>query len=423
MKHRLKWGFLLGSLFTLALPLSAAADTTHVAIMGDSISEGVQSADASWSTQALTYGNWVTAMLGSPASLPFLHQSLLGLVGNPAGRGRFYPDAITDDVAVSGASLSDLLRDRPNATSVAEIDNELDLVMYPRLQTQIEYVESLAPDYVLCWIGNNDVLSAATSFTALDASQMTPVAEFDSDYVELADRLKALNDTYGTKTVFANIPDVTDIGFLVSRQEAEAWLGFPVNLPDGYYTSVVAVLLMSIAGNDNLLADPNYVLDPTELTAIRDRIAAFNGIIAREAARIGMPVVDINGIFAQLVANPPVWAGVQLTPTLLGGLFSLDGVHPNNTAHALIANEFIKAMNANFATSIPLLSPQVLAAVFLTDPDTDKDGDGRAVGRLGAGLLETVAYLTGITGDPSDAIPGASVASVAAQLTAQQGGK
>jgi lysophospholipase L1-like esterase len=396
---------LASSLFALALAAGPVrAQPERVVIIGDSISEGVQSGDAGWTTQALTYGTWVTFLLGSPDSIPYLNQSLTGVVGNPAGRNRFVPDAITDNVAVSGATLGDVLRARANATSEAQIDDELDLVLYPRLQTQIEYAESAPPEYILCWIGNNDVLSAALSFSAFDASQLTPVAQFDQDFVELADRLKALHDNFGTRTVFANIPSVTDIGFLVDRTIAEAALGFPVNLSEGSYTSVVAVLLMGIFGNDGLLNDPAFVLNPAEVAAIQDRIAVFNGIIDREATRIGMPVVDTNARFADFVANPPVIAGVPLTNTFLGGLFSLDGVHPNNIAHALIANEFIKTMQNEFGTPIGEIPPSVLEIIALTDPHVDKDSDGQVGGRFGAGLLESVALLLGITGDADEAI-------------------
>lgn len=385
-------------------PASLQAQPARVVIIGDSISEGVQSGDAGWTTQALTYGTWVTFLLGSPDSIPYLNQSLTGVVGNPAGRNRFVPDAVTDNVAVSGATLGDVLRARANAASEAQIDDELDLILYPRQQTQIEYAESAPPEYILCWIGNNDVLSAALSFSAFDASQLTPVAQFDQDFVELADRLKALHENFGTRTVFANIPNVTDIGFLVDRTVAETALGFPVNLSQGSYTSVVAVLLMGIFGNDGLLNDPAFVLSPAEIAAIQDRIALFNGIIDREAARIGMPVVDANARFADFVANPPVIAGVPLTNTFLGGLFSLDGVHPNNIAHALIANEFIATMQSAFGTPISEIPPAVLEVVALTDPHIDKDGDGRLGGRFGAGLLESVALLLGLTGDADEAL-------------------
>ena len=211
-----------------------------------------------------------------------------------------------------------------------------------------------------------------------------------------------ISANHGTKIVFANIPNVTDIGFLVDRSLAEAMLGFTVDLPAGHYTSVIGVLLMKILGNDNLVNDPNYVLDDQEIITIQDRISEFNTIIQREAARIGMPVVDVNAKFSEYIANPPVFAGIPLTQNMLGGLFSLDGVHPSNIGHALLANEFIRTINQSFSMNIPLLNNNVLTYLFLLDPSIDKDGDGKATGRFGVGLIETLMFLFGITGDTDD---------------------
>ena len=54
--------------------------------------------------------------------------------------------------------------------------------------------------------------------------------------------------------------------------------------------------------------------------------------------------------------------GLTLTTDFLGGLFSLDGLHPTNTGYAIMANQFIQTINANFKTSIPLANVQQIAA-------------------------------------------------------------
>jgi hypothetical protein len=102
---------------------------------------------------------------------------------------------------------------------------------------------------------------------------------------------------------------------------------------------------------------------------------------------------------------PPFFYGVPLTPRFLGGLFSLDGVHPSNIAHAMIANAFIEKMNRFFQHSIPLISDDELTEIFLEDPFVDKDGDGVVTGRPLAGLLETLGPLLGVSGDQDDFNP------------------
>jgi lysophospholipase L1-like esterase len=39
-----------------------------------------------------------------------------------------------------------------------------------------------------------------------------------------------------------------------------------------------------------------------------------------------------------------------------GGLFSLDGVHLTPRGYSIVANEFIKAINAKYGSSIPLVN-------------------------------------------------------------------
>lgn len=388
--------------FSFTPSTSIAQSTTNLAGIGDSIGEGVQAADAAWQTQVFSYLNFINFQMGSDLSLPLIQTNFLGVVGDTSGRFRIFPEQTTTNNAVSGATVNSLLNNSANATTPDDIDSEIDLILFPRQQSQIESVENLAPEMIICWIGNNDVLSAATSFGNMNASQLTPLVDFERDYVALTDRLGALVADHGTKVVFANIPRVTDIGFLVDRAAAEAMVGFTVNLPDGHYTSVIGVLLMKILGNDNLVNDPDFVLDDTEIETIQSRIEEFNIVIQREAGRIGMPVVDVHAKFTEMIANPPVFLGIPLTHHMLGGLFSLDGVHPSNIGHALLANEFIRTINQSFNMNVPLIADNVLTFLFLFDPSIDKDKDGKATGRLGVGLIETLMFLFGITGDVND---------------------
>lgn len=399
-------GMVYGLTF-IALPLTSTAAESRPALvgMGDSIGEGVQAADAAWQTQMFGYLNWINNQMATDLSLPLILSHPFATVGGTESRRRFEPGVVGTNVSVSGATVHSLLYDRADAATTEQINSETDMVLFPRQQTQIEYVESVAPEMVVCWIGNNDALSAATAFGNMNASQLTPLANFEQDYIALVNRLGNLSATAGTKVVFANIPDVTSIGFLLDRAAAEAMTGFPVALPDGHYTSIIGVLLMKALGNADLINDPNFVLDANEVDLIRNRIAGFNAIIQREATRIGMPVVDINTKFREQTLNPPVFFGISMSPNLLRGLFSLDGVHPSNIGHALLANEFIATMNLAFNMNVQPISQDVLNVLFILDPSIDKDGDLKATGRLGVGLLETLAFVFGFTGDADDLTP------------------
>jgi hypothetical protein len=107
------------------------------------------------------------------------------------------------------------------------------------------------------------------------------------------------------------------------------------------------------------------VLDAGEVDTIRAVTVAYNRIIAREAWRAGAALADIHGLLDCVSARGVVVGGRRLTTEFLGGLFSLDGIHPTNTGYALIANEFIRMLNQRFQARIPPLS---LRAVAGEDP-------------------------------------------------------
>ena len=370
--------------------------------LGDSIGEGVQSADANFATQPYCYLNLLAGRIGFGINLPLIETSLTGMVGDTSNRSRLSPFEAATNLSVSGADVESLINDRADAVSVQEINSETDLVLFPNLGSQIEIAESMDAFLTICWIGNNDVLSAATSFDQLNATQMTPIDEFESNFEHIAQRLIKP----GKIVVFANIPDVTSIAFLMDRQDLVAFLGSDFGLEEGEYTSMVAMLIIKLGFDDgSILNNPDFILDAGEIQVIQERIEAFNQIIEETAASYGMPVVDINAIFRDMVINPPSPFGIPLTTRFLGGIFSLDGVHPSNISHVIIANAFIGTLNNAFNANIPPIGPMEYLSILISDPFVDKDGDGRVMGRFGFGFLETMGPTLGISGDGNDWVP------------------
>jgi hypothetical protein len=94
-----------------------------------------------------------------------------------------------------------------------------------------------------------------------------------------------------------------------------------------------------------------FVFDQAEVALVKARVAAFNTIIRQQvdsrADRLAL--VDMNALLGSLDA-----VRNNIAP---GGYFSVDGVHPNPRGHALIANEFIKAINAKFGSTLPPVDP------------------------------------------------------------------
>jgi hypothetical protein len=74
----------------------------------------------------------------------------------------------------------------------------------------------------------------------------------------------------------------------------------------------------------------------------------MNAIIQAQTVAHGALLVDVFSLFDRLHADGYTIRKTTLTTDFLGGLFSLDGIHPTNTGYAILANEFIKDINAAF---------------------------------------------------------------------------
>lgn len=371
--------------------------------LGDSLGEGDQSVNASTVTQPNSYLNLIARQMGVSFPLPLIQSGFLGIVGSTRERSRVDPSLRAFNLAVSGADVRSLLTDVPQNP----IDNETDLVLSPRTGSQISIAEALRAPFMICWIGNNDSLGAVVAhWNQLDGSQTTPVGQFAADYDQIVQRLAAL----GGKVVLGNVPNVTQIAFLFGPDDLEAFLGSNFGLPRGSYTTLPVMLLLRLGLNDGtILQDPNYVLDRGEARAIHRTVQAFNAIIASEAANAGMAVADINALFNEVTINPPVINGMAITNRFLGGMFSLDAVHPSNVGYAVVANAFIRAANAQFQMDIPPISYADLLKIALADPFIDWDQDLKVRGRPFTGLLETFAVFMGISGDFPNPQPGPGV--------------
>ena len=113
----------------------------------------------------------------------------------------------------------------------------------------------------------------------------------------------------------------------------------------------------SLAPLPNSIPQGPVVIRASKITQIRAAIQAYNSIIAQAAElEQRQTPVDIYSLVNDLASHGVVVNGVRLTTSFMGGLFSLDGIHPTNTGYALLANEFIKTMNRSLAAGIPPVS-------------------------------------------------------------------
>jgi hypothetical protein len=110
--------------------------------------------------------------------------------------------------------------------------------------------------------------------------------------------------------------------------------------------------LAQVNGVSVPLAD-KWVLSKNEIKEIQTATDAFNVTIKAVADSKGLAYVDAKSILETLSTSGITANNFTLTSTFVtGGAFSLDGIHPSPRGYALIANEFIKAINVKYGSNL-----------------------------------------------------------------------
>jgi lysophospholipase L1-like esterase len=100
-----------------------------------------------------------------------------------------------------------------------------------------------------------------------------------------------------------------------------------------------------------------YVLDANEITLTKDYVNAYNVTIKSIAQQKGLAVFDAFTFLNDIKAHGILVDGVSAGSSYIsGGIFSLDGVHLTPRGYALVANEYIKAINKTYNASIPTVN-------------------------------------------------------------------
>jgi hypothetical protein len=356
-------------------------------VIGDSLSAGFQNFSLISTHQPSSYAALVAKQAKTPMTLPLI--AAPGIpneleLRNPGAfppdiqevpglsTGRIDPAASPTNLAVPGAMLNDVLTARPdpNNPDPKALLNRLILGLpVGPPQSQIERAEAMRPTTCIVWAGANDAL-----LTAIEGSAdgITPLGTFQYQYATLLSRA-----AFACRTVVtANIPDVTGTAAFIPVAGLAQLLQQPL-LPVAAKLGVSPLALLTYDGllqAVGILTTPgaigplpdSAVLDPGEIVKLKLAVAAYNVIIKATANALGVTHVDVAALVRKLSQQGYTLPdGRRLSTQFLGGLYSLDGVHPTNTGHAIIANEFIRKMNDELKTRIPAVNVPAIAA---TDP-------------------------------------------------------
>ena len=107
----------------------------------------------------------------------------------------------------------------------------------------------------------------------------------------------------------------------------------------------------SVEGVSYPLED-KWVLLPEEQDEIKLATDTFNATIASAATGAGLAFVDANALMQTLASGGITYGDYTLTASLVrGGAFSLDGVHLTGKGYAVMANEFMKAIDVTYGSN------------------------------------------------------------------------
>jgi hypothetical protein len=114
---------------------------------------------------------------------------------------------------------------------------------------------------------------------------------------------------------------------------------------------------LSVNGVTLPLAD-RWILLPSEQAEIAAATTLFNSIIKSEADQAGLAFVDANAVLKQVANGGVRFNNFTMTAAFVqGGAFGLDGVHITARANAYIANEFMKAINLTYGSTLRMYKP------------------------------------------------------------------
>lgn len=260
------------------------------------------------------------------------------------------------------------------------------------------------PTFFSLWIGGNDVLGYALAGGEADA--ITPVTDF-TQYMTL---ILAQLTKDGQKGVVANVPDIdalpyfnlipyNPLGFTEEDQsKVDALNGAYGNYNIGAEAAGYDPIVFKVGANALIVSDPtmellpeayrfrqiksdekflmtlptdkiktegwgtlvpipaSFVLSTKELADIKSAVSGYNTAIKKLADANDLALVDTYQIMEDFIKGKFIDGNSYTTDFVTGGIFSLDGIHATPRGYAILANEFIKSINAQYKASVPLVN-------------------------------------------------------------------
>ncbi|WP_144283185.1 SGNH/GDSL hydrolase family protein [Chryseobacterium echinoideorum] len=198
-----------------------------------------------------------------------------------------------------------------------------------------------------------------TNLTEAQVSQLNGgYATYNAGLAQ-AKALGAINDAEYQKRLIKFTAGAVANGAVIVDKDLSPVPGLPkyrqTTAKDYILLTASAVLNPQAGGGTSVPLEDKLVLTEMEAAKVLAATASYNTTIKSLADSKDLAFVDMNAKMIELNSKSGiVWNGVKYTATFVtGGAFSLDGVHLTGRGYAIVANEFIKSINAKYKSTLP----------------------------------------------------------------------
>jgi lysophospholipase L1-like esterase len=299
-------------------------------------------------------------------------------------------------LAVPGYKMIDIVERQSIFNRLGDVNPLFNFTLRDK-GTALAQAKRLNPDTVFLWAGNNEALGSATSGGTVAPFPVESSADVPGFRSLLGTVLSELASP-DRRIVLMNVPDVTAIpavntvGFIAADGRRKlildldgdtVWsdtLTFYGKRADGSVRAVVQgeyvllnYLLTNRAASGHGLSasaplENNEWLDAAEIASIQTAIGQYNQVLQQAiSAYPNVMLIDMNAFFSTIAEEGYRFPGGTVTYTSAfpeGGLFSLDGVHPTERGHRVIANKILSELNTRLSLNLPLYNDSPARNVY-----------------------------------------------------------
>jgi len=386
-------------------------DTTTFVVMGEGLAAGMANYGLSSIVQTQSFPAQMAAQMQTGFPQPLIEPPGIGdVIGYPSQDVRYptYPQGAVRmfyqpnpanpasppifvlNLSVPGLTLADSVSLAPVAP-VIQTDMKqtvVNLILgFPQLffnrpvplWTQFQYAQAMNPTMALIELGYYEALAAAVDG---NPAEMPDPTTFGKTYGSIVAGLRALQ----AQVIVTTIPNPIDSAYFNSPNAAASieattpsviLSAYPISAQDYITRNGLVTIANQFAARTVGALPPGSVLPAATAAAITASVNALNAQIVAAAKANGAVVYDLNAFFHNVkIAGLAIGGNSQtLNGDYLGGFYSLDGVYPGPTGHALIANDILSFLNRTYQRSFPLVNTTAVAAADATVQIQKPNGD------------------------------------------------